>query len=895
MDDPLGQAARAEAERRAAGGDTPRGDCLPAWRVLVEAEADVRALAPWWTFHGGTCTACAATLDRVAAENADVSAWLRHLRDDARATRRLTLLRGDAPGRATWAAAAPVTSRDPSAPLPQVWFHGLRVDAGAGTRAAWIVEWDDRCLLVLEPDPESVARWASGAAAVGPRAEVVARFVPADDGTKRAIAGGAGGKVCLESEEPLPRAPSAAFTIPGLLADVVTIEPLAAHEPRDAGFRSLVVDMVRRNRVAAFLEAVAATTVLPEEERASACFYLRWLSESGRVPEGVRARLRERAWIDEPTHAALASGLRPDGALRVPLLFWRPGSAMVPLLDVALAPRGGGAVHASVRRPVEHADQSLEPRGTSLLAALLPRFAGLDHYTCGYHLPPRDVDLFVDEFPRGSSHLLCVLLACYALGADHVLGGTEFRDAMDGWTATGSPGKDGRIGEVTGLREKLQAVLREREEVVQSGGPHVRCVLVPRDNEDEARAIGTSDAAGAITLAGSDGPPLRVVPVARFDDALEAVFGRERLARYARRNRLHRIASATWTRTAVAAAAVLLVVALAVVVFRRTRDVAGAHPGADPDLRPFDATRPLTDHDAGASVVIEYADGGYSSIGPLGARVCSATVERDAEDRAVAVLVGLERPGPNAGVVLRLERDIVGSWVVVGRTDPWRELAREDADRAARGVQFLAIADLDPGEPGPETLACITSDGDGALLALLSRDGRVVRGLWHGGSIEGMTALAGPPRVLAWGCANHLPSERETTDAWFGTPAALQAKDPCALEHDPAHAFDRVLFSIRSEKLEGRSPFGAWAVPETVGSASLSVAAFDFYERFTPKGYRVRRFEQDFPDPAPGADIVISVTGYRLDLAADGRIVRVTRGPDAGDAPTPSLEPVREH
>ena len=282
-----------------------------------------------------------------------------------------------------------------------------------------------------------------------------------------------------------------------------------------------------------------------------------------------------------------------ESTVVVPLLFAKPGIATMPLLRVSIIPDGGGSPHHSIRHPFEVLDQSELPADERILGLHLPRYDRLDNYTASYVFPPKDVNQFVDDFPDGFSHLLTVLLAFYALSADHALGEDLFRPRLSEWAASAYPDKTGALRGVSRLREKIGALVAENKEIQRFGCKGVsnlilaqedrhkldsiEFVLVPVEGEGgECREIPVSKRELSKTqtqLEVSYGDTITriVVHFARsFNAALELVFGADFVRRYARSLAAEKGMSARRKRSLVGVGALLVVAALLFVWYRST-------------------------------------------------------------------------------------------------------------------------------------------------------------------------------------------------------------------------------------------------------------------------------------------------------------------------------------
>jgi len=517
----------------------------------------------------------------------------------------------------------------------------------------------------------------------------------------------------------------------------------------------------------------------------------------------------------------------------LPVLFWKPGLATVPLLEISLVPGGAAATHASVRRPFEVLDQSIPPLGTQILPTLLPRYARLEHYACTYRLPPRDVSQYVDEFPRGLSHLLAVSLAFYALGADKTLGGRRFQEKLQGWTATGYPDKAGRIRPVDQVQEKLDALEAEGKELESLGAP-VRAVLLPEGN----RTAVTRTPEG-----------LRLHFVGGFEEALRAVFGAPLLKTYARARR-------PTMRLLAVTVAVLLVVGGAIAALRETGTAVLAVPSRDNPR----------------CVEIRYADGRTVLAGPYRGKVITADVARDAEENVLAVVVGLAHEGEDMGNVLWLERNWLGRWKEVWRKRPFGEEPAQDGNELRLGVSRLEAIDILPEYPGPEVIATFGGIYYPSTLCILTGEGEIARQLWHCGIIGNWIALDNPTRLVFTAANNGLDTKEQPWD-------------------DSGVAWDRVFFCIRPADIAGRGPWRGRRMQMPVGAREAPMAKFQWYRRLVPKGHHSFRFDSGGAVHDPRAEFTLRVaTKWLLEIGANGGVLKTVEGDPLGDdTPEPGL------
>jgi hypothetical protein len=435
-----------------------------------------------------------------------------------------------------------------------------------------------------------------------------------------------------------------------------------------------------------------------------------------------------------------------DDSVLLPVLFARPGLATVPVLRIALVPEGGGAPHQSVRRPLEWLDQACSPASTGVLAALLPRFRRVDHYTASYLYPPRDVNQFVDEFPEGCSHALALLLAFYALGGDHTLGRRVFREQLEGWSASTYPDKQGTLHPVAFTREKLAAVFEENAELERLGCAPVRRVLLAEADRPKvaqmagvaANASGgpielTAEQVGAAEAGDSAAPGERALMVhfaGTFAEALEQVFGAALVGRFHRAVRLRRVGRRCAIVLGVLAAVAAVLVAWALL----------SRPGELESVEVVGVTGIHALDDSARTIWRR----------DFGTRVYGLSTIRDGDGR-LRIAVGLAGDGTLAGYLLLLDAAGHELW----RFHPGRFSPYTGDRRLHYAVRHILVTDVLP-HPGREVVACWVSQWYPSRACILSEDGELLRQLWHPGALGGALRLGDSSRLVLWGCNNVL-------------------------------------------------------------------------------------------------------------------------------------------
>ncbi len=526
----------------------------------------------------------------------------------------------------------------------------------------------------------------------------------------------------------------------------------------------------------------------------------------------------------------------------LPVLFARPSLATVPVLRVVLVPEGGGAPHQSVRRPLEALQQDVWVSTRSVLSHLLPAFDRLDNYTVGYLFPPKDVNQFVDEFPEGYSHLLAVLLGFYALGADYVLGGDEFKGALRGWTATACVGPRGELTSVALLKEKLLAVFDEAEELERIGCGRVRRVIVaagekptvasliglPQEKIGPSVAIGLRD---GHLVAASEGEAAVEIHFARnFEETLRLVFGTPLLARYRRALGLRGVSRRLLL---LAVPAVAVVAALAAYAFGRLR---GPVPTSvrvidSRDVQLFDAR--------GERLWLKTFDGVVAGAALLTNRT-----------GARLAVVGVSRRGSQGGHVVAFDSGGRQVWrFSAGSRTPY-----ERVRTMTMRVNGLLVGDL-LDEPGEEAVFIAVGSYYPSRLCILSDQGRLLREMWHPGVLGPLLHVRGTKRLVFSGCNNGV--SYEGFEARFGEAPG-----------DREETYVTAVGCIEAEKVGGQCP--PYAAP------GLPPAPLVWYKLLLPFGRGLDGMLMAEEPCPPGTEVFIVATGHwKFCVDRDGRVLGV--------------------
>ena len=544
---------------------------------------------------------------------------------------------------------------------------------------------------------------------------------------------------------------------------------------------------------------------------------------------------------------------RPNSVL-VPVLFAKPSVATVPVLRVTLVPDGGGAPHRSVKHPLETLEQTVWGDSRSLLSQVLPAFPSLDYYTIGYLYPPKDVDQFADEFPEGFSHLLAVLLAFYALGADQILRCDDFKTALAGWTASTYPSKGGGLLPVSRLEEKLLALFEERGEFERMGCPPVRRVILSAaDKPAVASLLGLppEEVDSPLRIAADAG---RLVAARNGEDVVELhfardmreafglVFGARLLARYRRALALRRLAK---SRLAWGLAGVAVAMAVA-------RALIASHGGVPTRVEVVGECAVRLLDDRSRTIWLRTFDH----------PVTAAVIYRDRHGRRM-VAVGLNREAANGGRVVALDRR--------GR-EVWRFSAGErtpypPVPRMTMGVTRILTSDLLE-EPGDEIVFTAAGSFYPSRLCILSDEGRLLREMWHPGVVDGIRLVGNTKRVVLWGCNNDVSREFvERLRPDLDLPAGRE------------DSYIRAVGCIEAEKIAGQCPPGK--------AAELPLAPFAWYKVVFPFGRRVRvALAARQPSPE-GSEVMVDIEGnWAIFVSADGEVLGTEAANDAvGPAP----------
>jgi len=544
--------------------------------------------------------------------------------------------------------------------------------------------------------------------------------------------------------------------------------------------------------------------------------------------------------------------IQPDDSLLVPLLFYRPHCATVPVMRLSLVTSGDGAPHQSIRRPLEVLNQTCPPANVSILARLLPRYQNLNCYTASFLFPPRGVNQFMDEFPEGLSHLAAVLLAFYALGADATLGGNGFRSSLVGWTASTYPGKDGTLKPVAHLREKLAAVFEENGELARLGCPPVARVLLSAEDKPavaELLGVPATELGDAVELGerhvSSNGHAARApdggAPAALslhfardFAAALRLVFGTESARRYRQKLAIHRLlhSKALW-------AAVALLAVLPAAVWFASQWKGPLHRVeivAETGIQAVDsANRTLWRREFGSKVSI----------------VQTATDSRG----QVRVIAGMQDTGPAAGDLVVFDRSGTELWrYQTGGPCPYESNAHVNMS-----ISGLLVTDILP-EPGNELILTACSQWAPGRALILSEDGKLLRAMWHPGGLGGAVRIGQTDRLVFWGCNNALRKTKL---------------------NDGSNELHYALFCVRAGDVAGQCPpYTAPGLPRTQAL---------WYRVVMPQGRGYERVTTQVNLAPKGTQVEAWVMrGWAFYLDADGNIIRREPG-DQPQLPAPEL------
>ncbi|MBL7223899.1 MAG: hypothetical protein ISS72_08600 [Candidatus Brocadiae bacterium] len=524
-------------------------------------------------------------------------------------------------------------------------------------------------------------------------------------------------------------------------------------------------------------------------------------------------------------------------SLALPILFAKPGRGEVAVLSLSVVTKGAGGLPASIQGPLGFLDGALEPRNVGLLASLLPRLAGPDCYSATYEMPPKGVGQLADASLEGSSHLLSVILAMYALGADAVVRGEPtFQSKLEGWTASTFPNKQGKLKSVELLREKLAAVFRRNPALGKKGCPPISNVILAKDDRPHIAALlGTpaEDLAQAATLSKTqlldaglpdaavgraDSAPVTLHFVVDFGSALELIFGAELLATYRRALRRHRLfrSKALW------GGVLFLAAALAYLLY----------PRALPEDVKIEQDTCLQVYDR---------DGGRLWRRDMGVPVILAKLMRDRHGEA-RVVASLRPKGQDAGCLLIFDR----RGERIARFDPGQMQPYRPDWPHKRIIKRVVIADLLP-EPGQEIVAVGNANWFPSRVCILSEDGELLREYWHPGTVDGILHLAGTSRLVLWGPNNNLSLATEVeADAspYFFAIYCLDARAP-------------------SGQLP---PYAAHDVPKQ---------APVWYKALSPKGRSILEVSIRNHGAGKLAELeVVSERGWTLYLNASGAVLR---------------------
>ncbi|HPD17200.1 MAG TPA: hypothetical protein PLE19_19835 [Planctomycetota bacterium] len=537
-----------------------------------------------------------------------------------------------------------------------------------------------------------------------------------------------------------------------------------------------------------------------------------------------------------------------DDSLLMPLLFYRPHCATVPIMRLSLVGSGDGAPHQSIRKPLEVLNQTCAPANVSILAEVLPQYQNLSFYTASFLFPPRGVNQFVDDFPDGMSHLAAVLLAFYALGADAALRGHGFRQSLAGWTASTYPDKGGLLKPAAHLREKLAAVFEENAELERLGCRPVAKVLLSADDRvaiAEMLGVPVSEVGDSVPLAqrhvapsgrpahaaDAAGPPPLTLYFARdFPTALRLVFGAENVRKYRQRLVMRTLLGRrTWGGAALAAA-LLAVVWLAV---------------------PWRG--PLHRAEIVAETGIQAVDSANRTLWrrEFGSRVSIVQMARDSAGQ-VRVIAGMQDTGPAAGNLVVFDHAGRELWrFQTGGPCPY-----ESNVQVNMAITGLLVSDVLP-ERGDEVILTTCSQWAPGRAIILSEDGKLLRAMWHPGGLSGAVRIGQTDRLVFWGCNNALRRMKF---------------------NDGSGRLHYALFCVRAADVAGQCPpYKAPGVPR---------AAVLWYKVLRPQGMDYERVTTQVNLAPEGTRVEAwARPGWAFYLDADGNVIGRERGDDAQDPP----------
>ncbi|MFW6162050.1 MAG: hypothetical protein ACODAJ_04730 [Planctomycetota bacterium] len=300
------------ASDRAASRDE-ESECWPAWLVLLRSVGDPERLAAWRGRHADGCPACRAVVARVDRDRArrpDDLPLVAEAAPRRRAGQPMQVIRHvvdeACPPALPYAASVTNPLSSPSAELPIVEYHRIEELEDTPLDSLWCVTWDTRLYFILIGPPAALDSCAHGAVIRGRDGETLEQLVPADASTCRLLAPEAAfdgpAVLCLQSRLSTADLDAQDVEVPDLLATGIRLEPAP---PDSSSLRRLVGDLVARNRITAFLDALPQEPPAPAEALTLG-FYLRVLHLQGRLGPSDQKRLVELEWLPGDLREAFA-------------------------------------------------------------------------------------------------------------------------------------------------------------------------------------------------------------------------------------------------------------------------------------------------------------------------------------------------------------------------------------------------------------------------------------------------------------------------------------------------------------------------------------------------------------------------------------------------------------
>ena len=481
-----------------------------------------------------------------------------------------------------------------------------------------------------------------------------------------------------------------------------------------------------------------------------------------------------------------------------------------------------------------------------------------------------DEGVYTEDERTGESHVLMILLGLYALGADLELGQNVFRQKLASWTASAKPTPNGELTKVGHLDLKLIELHRVRHSwrTGTEEHPPISQILLAESNRSEIESLTirpTSDAFRQIVAKvesnddrlllfdneSADSPWLVVQFAKTFDEAVRTVFSDQRvnllisalrMASYVRR-----------VRNAIVLVVIAAFIGFSVKAWSNLKTAAVQIHGPE-ELKPTANVDQSPDlHD--------YTIEGLDSEGDVvWTRQFSARILKYGELKTSArnkrFWVSLFNKGPDSGwlYVLNDKGDILF------RFHPGKRAPYEPRGTRDFNLQFAPVmsADVLP-EPGVEIVASAHCDWYPSKVCIVSEDGRLLKTIWHQGSVsDPIVHVPGTSHLVFYGPNNGIRFGEAFESQW----PPLEGASPY---YQTVHALNIAELPVESET----EPF----ILEQIENA---VPAFHYIIIPRSLGVSAPKIIEQAPDStnsSPLIEIVVGKDDLRYQLNIEGTVI----------------------